>query len=74
LDCANPHLAKRMLDRAFDEVDLRAMLEHAEDLRPDDMPGRWIAKTRHSDQTWEVILEPDSAARVLVVVTAYCAG
>jgi hypothetical protein len=29
LDCSNPHLAKRMVDRSFNEADLRDMLERA---------------------------------------------
>jgi len=24
LDCSNPHLAKRMIDRSFNEIELRA--------------------------------------------------
>ena len=60
-----------MLDRGFTEVELRDMLEHAEGLRRDVIPGRWVVVTRHRRRPWEVIVEPDLAAHLLVVVTAY---
>lgn len=67
----SPHLLKRMLDRRFTEVDLRRMLADAQDVRPDVAPGRWVAATRFRRRLWEIVLEPDSRANVLVVVTAY---
>ncbi len=67
----SPHLLKRMVDRQFSEVDLRSMLASASELRPDILPGRWIAATRHRRRAWEVILEPDRVAQLLVVITAY---
>lgn len=67
----SPHLLKRMEDRRFTEIDLRAMLSRAARLRPDPLPGRWLVETRHRRRRWRVIVEPDSALRVLVVVTAY---
>ncbi|MGA2583123.1 MAG: hypothetical protein ABSG31_07580 [Tepidisphaeraceae bacterium] len=60
-----------MTDRSFNELDLRAMLEIATDFRPDSQNGRWIIATTHADRKWEVIVEPDSSAKLLVVVTAY---
>jgi hypothetical protein len=60
-----------MLDRRFNEVDLRRMLEHAAEYRPDVVEGRWVIETRHSKKDWEVVVEPDSEQRLLVVVTAY---
>lgn len=65
------HLLKRMKDRSFSEVDLRTMLTKAMAFHPDVEPGRWAIVTRHRRRTWEVIVEPDDRARVLVVVTAY---
>lgn len=67
----SPHLLKRMADRGFSEVELREMLEHASKVRADIVPGRWRIGTRHKHRPWEVIVEPDDVARVLVVVTAY---
>jgi len=67
----SPHLLKRMMDRGFNEVDLRAMLSDATDYRPDIEPGRFVVDARHEGRDWEVIVEPDSAAQMLVVVTAY---
>ncbi len=71
LDCSNPHLAKRMIDRSFDEVELRVMLEWARGYRPDVVPGRFLIETAREGQPWEVIVEPDAVAELLIVVTAY---
>jgi hypothetical protein len=60
-----------MLDRRFTDVDLRRMLEHAGGYRADVVEGRWVIDTRHSKKDWEVIVEPDDAQKLLVVVTAY---
>lgn len=60
-----------MVDRRFTEVDLRHMLQHARSYRRDIVPGRWIISTRHAKRLWEVIVEPDVKARLIVVVTAY---
>ncbi len=69
-----PHLLKRMLDRRFSEVELREMLEGAEGYRADIVEGRFVIDTRHRKKRWEVIVEPDSVAKRLVVVTAYPLG
>lgn len=67
----SPHLLKRMVDRGFTEVELRHMLERAVRLRRDIVPGRWVVATRHRRRRWEVIVEPDYEAELLVVITAY---
>ncbi len=67
----SPHLLKRMADRRFTEIDLRRMLAKAADYREDVVEGRWVIETRHRRRAWEVIVEPDSERRLLVVVTAY---
>jgi hypothetical protein len=63
-----------MEDRAFDEIDLRRMLEHAGDHRPDVLEGRFIIDVRHDRRPWEVIVEPDEIRQLLVVITAYPVG
>jgi hypothetical protein len=60
-----------MVDREFTELDLRQMLEDASGLRPDVEGGRWVVTARLRRRAWEVIVEPDEAERVLVVITAY---
>jgi hypothetical protein len=60
-----------MLDRSFNEVDLRTMIEHARVYRPDIVEGRWVIETRHNRHPWEVIVEPEHDIEVLVIVTAY---
>ena len=65
------HLEKRMLQRNFTEVDLRAMLYCATGYRPDVIGGRWIIETHHRYRAWEVVVEPDFQESLLVVITAY---
>jgi len=65
------HLFKRMADRDFNEIEVRRMLSVAAGWRPDAVPGRWIVETRHRRGPWEVIVEPDADAQLLVVITAY---
>ena len=67
----SPHLLKRMVDRGFSEVDLRTMLQRSRGFRRDVVPGRWVIETRYGRASWEVIVEPDITANLLVVVTAY---
>jgi hypothetical protein len=67
----SPHLAKRMLDRSFSEVELRMMLGHSKDYRPDVVEGRWVVVTTYRRRTWEVVVEPDVDTERLVVITAY---
>ena len=65
------HLLKRMVDRGFSEIDLRLMMTHATELREDDEPGRWVLQTTHDSRPWEMVVEPDPADQLLVVITAY---
>jgi hypothetical protein len=65
------HLLKRMVDRQFNEVELREMLEQAVSYRPNHEQGRWAIETRHSGDDWIVIVEPLSDEMVLLVITAY---
>lgn len=65
------HLFKRMADRDFNELEVRRMLSLASAVRPDAVSGRWIVETRHHRAPWEVIVEPDAGAHLLVVITAY---
>lgn len=63
-----------MVDRAFTEVDLRAMLQDASGSRPDIEAGRFVIEASHLGNAWEVIVEPDDFLKILVVVTAYSVG
>lgn len=65
------HLFKRMADRDFGELDVRRMLSVASDLRRDIVSGRWVVATRHHGVSWQVIVEPDVDAHLLIVITAY---
>jgi len=66
-----PHLEKRMEDRSFSEVELRAMFARASTYRSDHVEGRFVVVTRHQSQLWHVIVEPAPDERLLIVVTAY---
>ncbi len=66
-----PHLEKRMEDRQFSEIDLRAMLHKAAGCHPNVIAGRFVVDTTHAGRPWEVIVEPDDDESLLVVVTAY---
>ena len=67
------HLLKRMQDRDFNELEVRQMLSTASGLRQDIVPDRWVIQTRHRRKPWEVIVEPDRDAQLLIVITAYSA-
>jgi len=60
-----------MEDRAFNEVDLRRMLEQAAGHRADILEGRFVIETRHTGRSWQVIVEPDEISHFLLVITAY---
>lgn len=60
-----------MLDRDFNEVDLRTMLRKATGYKPDVVEARYVIQTKHNRRKWEVIVEPDEGEELLVVVTAY---
>ena len=68
------HVLDRMLDRGFSEADLRFMFEAAITVRSGRLDDRWIVKTVHQREPWEIVVEPDHADRVIVVVTAYRRG
>jgi hypothetical protein len=65
------HLERRMEDRGFSEVDLRAMIAHARSLRPSPVEGRFVVECRWKRATWRVVVEPVATNRKLIVVTAW---
>jgi len=65
------HCYRRMTLRNISETDLRAMLEDASGLRPDELQGRWVAECYHQGSDWEVVLEPELELESLAVVTAF---
>jgi hypothetical protein len=60
-----------MIDRSFNETDLREMLERAVSYAADVVTGRFIVQTTHRMRAWEVVVEPQRGARILIAVTAY---
>jgi len=60
-----------MIDRDFKETDLRLMIENATGYHENHENGRWAIETKHSQRSWEVIVEPVLEEQVLVIVTAY---
>jgi hypothetical protein len=65
------HLLKPIVDRQFNEVDLRAMLEQATNYHRNHEEGRWAIETRHGEGDWIVIVEPLADEVILLVITAY---
>jgi hypothetical protein len=66
-----PHLTKRMVDRGFNEVDLRLMLERATSYYENHEEGRFAVETKHDGRKWTVIVEPSNEEDILIVITAY---
>jgi hypothetical protein len=66
----SPHLLKRMIDRSFNEADLRLMLENATGYHENHEEGRWAIASKH-DGPWEIIVEPVPEEQILVIVTVY---
>ena len=66
-----PHAELRMEQRGVTEVDVRAMLERATAFEPSVVEGRFMIRVARDGRPWIVIVEPDSDASLLVVVTAY---
>lgn len=69
--CKRPHAFKRMAERNFTELDLRRMLDTAQTVDSDIVPGRWRVLCRLRRRSWEIIVEPDAKAQHVVVITAY---
>jgi hypothetical protein len=69
-----PHLFERMSDRGFNETELRLMLETPIAIRDDHEEGRYVIECLHKGRAWEVIVEPDAAEKVLIIVTGYPTG
>ena len=65
------HAEARMEQRGVSETDIRSMLVRATGLEASAAEGRFMVRTRHQNGSWVVILEPDSATSVVVVVTAF---
>ena len=52
-------------------MDVRAMLERATGFEPSVAEGRFMIHVAKNNRPWIVIVEPDTDATLLVVVTAY---
>ncbi len=60
-----------MLDRRFNEAELRLMLEDASGYHEGNEQGRWVVETKHGGRVWEIIVEPVFEGMIVVIVTAY---
>lgn len=67
----SPHLLKRMVDRGFNEVSLRTMLDDAQRVARLAESLRCAVHTRFQGREWVVVVEPDPGNEVIVVITAY---
>jgi hypothetical protein len=64
------HANKRMAERLLSEAALRAMLEDARQI-VEQGHGTFVVQAYDGRVRWEIIVAPDYAKRVIVVVTAY---
>ena len=60
-----------MEERQFSEVELRTMLAEATQISNARRPGRFLVACRYQAVPWTVVVEPDPAAQLLFVVTAF---
>ena len=68
------HLGPGLLESAYEQCvchELWLLGLPFERQRPALVAGRWIAHARHNGRKWEIVLEPDADAEVVVAVTAY---
>ena len=65
------HLERRMEERGFSELELRAMLTDATVITPSRRSGRWLISTNLGDHQWVVVVEPDPDDQITYVITAY---
>jgi hypothetical protein len=65
------HARERMADRGMNEIDLRGMLESATEYERDVVMGRWHIEVKHERRLWHLIVEPDNARELLVLITVY---
>jgi hypothetical protein len=65
------HAELRMEQRGVTELEVHAMLEKATAFEPNVVEGRFMIHVRHLRHQWIVIVEPDTDAKLLVVVTLY---
>jgi hypothetical protein len=66
-----PHIEKRMFQRGLTETELRAMLFNVNSIEKDKEKGRYLIKSKHYGNNWEIIVEPDLDEKLVVVITAY---
>ena len=65
------HAEMRMEQRGVTEVEVRTMLQRATGFELSVVEGRFTLRASHLQKPWIVIVEPDSDAQLLVVVTVY---
>jgi hypothetical protein len=68
------HLLKRMIDRGFNETDLREMLASSSGFQRSTTLGRFVIVCGYNGDVWEIVVEPDEPSRQLLVITAYVKG
>ncbi len=68
-----PH-PKRMIQRNFNEIAVREMLDTYRRIRPSSEPDRRTVESMYRGSEWHIIVEPDPASETIVVITAYPIG
>jgi len=68
------HILERMVDRRFNEVDLREMLESPVGVGVGAVAGRRVLQCELDGRDWKMVVEPERDEQKRLVVTAYPAG
>jgi hypothetical protein len=66
-----PHVEFRMEERGLDEIGLRSLLARPVSLQRERPGVRWRVTGREGGASWTVVLEPDTSARVVLVITVF---
>lgn len=60
-----------MVQRNFNEIELREMLSRTEMYEKDIDENRFKINASFRNRRWEIIVEPDFDEKILVIITAY---
>ena len=69
-----PHIRKRMVQRNFNDIAVREMLDTCRQILPGSEPNRWTVESTYRGSEWHIIVEPDPTSETIVIITAYPIG
>ncbi len=60
-----------MEERGLDEIGLRSLLDRPVTIQRESHRARWRSTGREGGASWNVVLEPDPSAMVVLVITVF---